>query len=155
MSGMAIVLTLLAAAGPTPADACPREPATKAGLLLAERHWIAALETRDVARLACSLAQGFTDNNWQGRLITRSEMLAALPSRPDAKLRLQGLRVRRIGAVGIVTGLSSRRGLQSGLDGTVRFTDVFFRQGGRWRAVAAQETLVASGAQAPAAIHDR
>jgi len=119
--------------------ACPGEPMTKAGVLAAERDWVAALEQGDHARLDCRLAPGFTDSNWQGRLLSRADAVARI-SGPRPRLLLQALEVELLGRTAIVHGLNTQRGADGTIEGTVRFTDVFAYRQGRWQALSAQET---------------
>lgn len=122
---------------------CPAEPRTPAGLRLAEDRWVAALEARDGAALACRLAPDFADNNWQGMIVSRDTMLSRLPQRPPSTLRLTDVTVRIEGATGIVRGLNTQVAPDGKVVGRVRFTDIFVWRAGRWQAIAAQETLVA------------
>jgi len=140
-------LLLAAATPPVPALAaapCPTEPRTLAGLRQAEDRWVAALEARDGAALACRLASDFTDNDWQGAVHHRDDMLAHLPQRPPSHLRLTDLTVRIEGATGIVRGLNTQIAPDGRTVGRVRFTDIFVWRAGRWQAIAAQETVVAT-----------
>jgi hypothetical protein len=138
MPGLILLLTALAAAP------CPTEPRTPAGLRLAEDRWVAALQARDGAVLACCLAPDFADNNWQGVIVSRDEMLARLPKRPPSRLQLTDVTVRLEGTTGIVRGLNTQIAPNGKVVGRVRFTDIFVWRAGRWQAIAAQETLVAA-----------
>lgn len=113
-------LLLLAAAA-----VCPTEPRTSAGLRQAEARWVAALEARDGAALACRLSPDFADTNWQGRIVSRDDMLARLPQRPPSRLRLTEITVRLEGATGIVRGLNTQVAPNGTAVGRVRFTDIF------------------------------
>ncbi len=136
MIGTAI---LLAAAG---APCAQHEPATAVGLLLAELRWVAAIEARDGSALACRLASSFADSNWQGNRISRDQVLAALPDRKPSKLTLTEMTTRLVGRVGIVRGVNTQTGETGQVIGRVRFTDIFIRANGGWRAIAAQETVI-------------
>jgi len=125
------------------AASCLAEPRTPAGLRLAEERWVAALEARDAAALACRLAPDFTDHDWQGMIVRRADMLARLPQRPPSRLQLTKVTVRLDGTIGIVRGLNTQIAPDGTVVGRVRCTDVFVWHGGRWQAIAAQETLVA------------
>ena len=122
---------------------CPHDPASAAGLRAAEADWVAALESRDVARLGCRLAAEFADSNWRGRRIARADVLARLPTRPDSRLTLSNIEAETIGEAGIVRGINTQTAPDGRVIGRVRFTDIFARRDGRWQAVAAQETLIA------------
>jgi hypothetical protein len=125
------------------AAACPSEPATSAGVLAAEQHWVRAIEARDVAALSCIQAPEFSDSSWRGELVSRSRVLERLPKRPNSTLRLSSLSVFRDGRFAIVRGINTQTGADAASSGSVRFTDVFVYRGGAWRAVSAQETLIA------------
>ena len=138
---LGLALALLTSVAPV----CPlTEPATSEGLLLAERRWVVALEAHDVGALACRLAPGFTDTTWQGKLVGRAIVLAALPHRANSKLALSELTAEVYGRIGIVHGVNTQIGPDGKIAGKVRFTDVFVRSDGRWRALAAQETAIRS-----------
>jgi hypothetical protein len=132
------LLLLLAAAS------CPTEPRTPAGLRQAEDRWVEALEARDSAALACRLSPDFADNDWQGAVVSRDDMLARLPKRPPSRLQLTDVTVRIEGTTGIVRGLNTQASSDSKIVGRVRFTDIFVWRTGRWQAIAAQETIVAA-----------
>jgi hypothetical protein len=134
------MLLLLAAL----ATACPAEPRTAAGLRQAEDRWVAALEARDQAALACRLAPEFADNDWQGAVRRRDAVLARLPQRPPSTLQLSELTISVLGATGMVRGLNTQVAPDGKMVGRVRFTDVFVWRAGRWQAIAAQETVVAA-----------
>jgi hypothetical protein len=132
---------LLALAGAAASSCALSEPPTPEGLILAENRWVAALEMRDQAALDCRLAPGFTDSNWRGELVGRAAVLTALPNRPPSTLVLSELVVEVHSRFGIVHGINTQRA-DGKIVGRVRFTDVFVRSGGGWRALAAQETVV-------------
>jgi hypothetical protein len=134
---MFLLLAVLAAT-------CPSEPRTVTGLRQAEDRWVAALEARDQAALACRLAPDFADNDWQGALRRREEVLSRLPHRPPSTLHLSELTVRVLGTTGLVRGLNTQIAPGGAVVGRVRFTDIFIWRAGRWQATAAQETVVAA-----------
>ena len=55
------------------------------------------------------------------------------------------MRVRVWGAAGVVTGVNTVTARDGSFAVRVRFTDVFVRRGDVWKAVSAQETLIAGG----------
>ena len=126
------------------AAACPAEPHNPTGLGLAEKRWIAALEARDEAGLACRLAPDFADNDWRGAVRRRDEVLARLPQRPLSTLQLSELTTSVLGTTGVVRGLNTQVAPDGKMVARVRFTDVFVWRAGRWQAIAAQETVVAA-----------
>ena len=124
------------------------KPASRDGadLLRVEERWVEALERRDAPAVDAILADDFLDATYRGALRTKSEALAALhsPDRADAAQQLSELRARVYGAAGVVTGINTVTARDGSFSVRVRFTDVFVRRDGRWRAVSAQETLVES-----------
>ena len=118
-------------------------PRTAAGALAAERYWVAAIERRDAAALDCLLGDGFTDINWQGELVTRTQMLNGFAVRPKVTLALDQLTTDVAGDMAVVRGRNRQTGLNGKPAGAVRFTDVFVYRNGAWRALRAQETVIA------------
>jgi ketosteroid isomerase-like protein len=121
-------------------------PRTAAGVLAAERHWVVAIERRDAAALDCLLAPDFTDNNWQGRVITRAQMFDGFATKPHVTLVLDELTTDVAGDMAVVRGRNRQTGRDGKPAGAVRFTDVFIYRDGAWRALRAQETVIASEA---------
>lgn len=118
-------------------------PRTAAGALAAERYWVAAIERRDAAALDCLLAPGFTDNNWQGKVVTRAQMLDGFTAKPRITLVLNELTTDVAGDMAVVRGRNRQAGPDGKPTGAVRFTDVFVYRDGAWRALRAQETVIA------------
>lgn len=110
-------------------------------MLATERAWVGALEQRDARSLDCILGPDFADTSWRGELIPKTDIMAALPSRPSSTLNLTELRPKLIGNIAIVRGVNTQ---SSGgkVVGSVRFVDVFVYRSGRWQAISAQESLV-------------
>ena len=122
---------------------CPRHPMTSAGVLATEHEWVRALEARDSRALSCILADDFADTNWRGELVPRSAVLGRLSSRPPSRLKLTDLTVSQNDQLAIVRGINTQVAPDGRNAGSVRFTDVFVYLGGAWRAISAQETLIA------------
>ncbi len=133
----------LATSTPQTALGCPKHPMTRAGVLATEHEWVRAVETRDTAALSCILALEFADTNWRGQLVRRSTVLARLASRPASRLELSDLSVVQHGRFAIVRGMNTQTAADGRASGSVRFTDVFVYRAGSWRAITAQETLIA------------
>lgn len=117
-------------------------PRSAVGALLAEHYWVGAIERRDAAALDCLLADGFTDFNWQGRVVTRAEMLDGFAAKPRVMLKLDDLSVDIEGDMAVVRGRNAQTGPDGKPMGVVRFTDVFVYRAGAWRALRAQETVI-------------
>jgi hypothetical protein len=133
----------LATSAPQTRLGCPTHPATSSGVLATEHEWVRALEARDSRALSCILASDFADTNWRGQLVPRSVVLGRLPSRPPSHLTLTNLSVHQEGRFAIVRGTNTQTGPDGRATGSVRFTDAFVFRGGTWRALSAQETLIA------------
>jgi hypothetical protein len=133
----------LATSVPQTALGCPRHAMTRAGVLATEHAWVRAIEARDTTALSCILALEFADTNWRGQIVPRSAVLARLPSRPDSRLKLIDLSVVEHGRFAIVRGMNTQTDADGRTSGSVRFTDVFVYRAGSWRAISAQETLIA------------
>lgn len=114
-----------------------------AGALAAEREWVRAIEHRDTAALGCLLAPDFTDSDWRGRVVTRAQMLDGFAAKPRITLALDQLTVDVAGDMAVVRGRNRQAGLERKTSGAVRFTDVFVYRDGAWRALRAQETVIA------------
>jgi hypothetical protein len=122
---------------------CAVSPESAAGARSTENRWVEALEAKDANQLECILAPEFTDTNWRGSLLTRSQVLGALATRPASELRLSNVRVQLFGNVALVSGVNTQKAGPK-IVGSVRFTDVFVYRMSRWMAVSAHETLISS-----------
>jgi ketosteroid isomerase-like protein len=113
-------------------------------LLDLEGEWARALERGDMKALDRIVASDFVDTNYLGGIATKAQMFSAGASqdRPRRLNHLEEMRARVYGDTGIVNGLNLVTDQEGRFLRRVRFTDVFTRQNGRWRAVSAQETVV-------------
>jgi ketosteroid isomerase-like protein len=114
-------------------------------LLDLEQRWATATGTRDHAVLDSILADGFVDVSWQGKLRGKADALAAPAAPVKTEQTLSELTVRIYGDAAVVTGLNTAVAADKSFTARVRFTDVFVKQAGTWRAVSAQETLEKGG----------
>jgi ketosteroid isomerase-like protein len=137
---------LLASGIAATTGASPRETSPREALIRLEQRWIEALERRDAAAVATILADDFVDTTYRGQRRTRSEALAGLtsPSRARTTQELSDLEARVYGATGIVRGVNTVTGRNPDFSVRLRFTDVFVKNNGVWKAVSAQETLEAA-----------
>jgi ketosteroid isomerase-like protein len=137
---------LVAAAIAAATVASPRAPSAREVLIRLEQRWVEALERRDAEAVGAILADDFVDTTYRGERRTRREALAGLtsPQRAPATQELSDLDARVYGTTGIVTGINSVTGRNPDFSVRLRFTDVFVKSRGVWKAVSAQETLVAS-----------
>jgi Domain of unknown function (DUF4440) len=137
---------LAAAAGCASAD---RDLAPR--LVDLEHRWVEALRTHDAAVLDRLLDDRFVDSTYRGALRTKNEVLTGPPAGgPYHSLRLEELAVRRAGRdAAVVTGVNVLQGATAADRVRVRFTDVFVRDHGAWRALSAQETVQAGPTPMP------
>jgi len=122
------------------------------GVMKVEQEWLDALNHRDASTLARILAPEWMENNWQGRVYTRQDILsyfsrpaAASQPMPAKSQKFDDTKVRffETGNVAIATGLVVTESADATGKDVVhrsRFTDVFVWRDGRWQAVTAQET---------------
>ena len=101
-----VIAAMIALVAPGTAVAAPMcsmlaYPRTEAGVVAAERSWVAAIEERSVESLDCLLADEFQDTTWRGRVLTRAEFLADLPKHPAGRLNVGYMRVAIFGDTAI------------------------------------------------------
>jgi ketosteroid isomerase-like protein len=104
------------------------------------RAYIDSVLNGDVARFEQLLADDFLCTNPDGSLIDRAAFLrqTAAP-RSLTALRADDVRVRVFGPVAIIHGRTAFETVD-GRHGSGRYTDVWEKRGGEWRAVAAHVT---------------
>jgi len=127
-----------------PLAACASaQPRSSAELLRIEHRWVQALQEHDTDFLSALLADGFLDSTFRGGTRTREDVLTSPRVEPRYhSIRLDDLKVRFFGQTAIVTGVNVLESVDDPASQVqIRFTDVFVQQAGRWRAVAAQETV--------------
>ncbi len=110
--------------------------------MAAENAWVHALETKDVKALSCILAPGFMDMAWSGDLLSRTEILAALPKRPANGIKLSNVKIELTGERAIARGITTVTKPDGTLFDRVKFEDIFQYRDEMWRALTAQETLL-------------
>lgn len=138
------VLLLAGSAVAQPKKAAGEDVA--ATLKALEEKWVQAQLKGDAAALGSVLAEGFVSTTSTGELRTKAETLDMVKS---GALKLQSskldeMRVMVFGDAAVVIGRWQGKGTEKGkpLDDTERFTDTWIKQGGQWRCVASQGTLV-------------
>jgi hypothetical protein len=138
---------LVSAADPTPAPAATSKSAPPAvsdekqleGL---EQEWLDTSLKQDRAGLDAILMEDFEDVSWQGELRGKTEIMAIAMSAPvTSSQTLSDLKVRVHGDMGVVTGVNTAEAADKSFSVKVRFTDVFVKDKGKWRALSAQETI--------------
>jgi len=92
------------------------------------------------------LADDWTSTDYQGRLWTKTNVLAMFGPRGPTftRMDIDVDKVRLLGDVAVVTGRSLSVGRVGDRDVNVaqRYTDVYVRRDGRWRVVASRGTQV-------------
>jgi ketosteroid isomerase-like protein len=111
-----------------------------------EDDWAVALVKADTATSDRITTEDWTVVTPDGAVQTRAEFNAELRSGAVKfdSFHLDDLKVRIHGDTAIVTGLDTEKSFYKGEDnsGQYRFTDVFVKQAGQWRAVASHVTKV-------------
>lgn len=104
------------------------------------RDYIASVQRCDVRRFDEILAEEFYCSNPDGSIVDRKGFLEQT-ARPVAIRNLAGrdVKIRLIGDVAVIHARTSYT-LPDGSEGAGRYTDIWARQGGAWRAVAAHVT---------------
>jgi ketosteroid isomerase-like protein len=128
-----VLFPVLIALGETPADT---------QLISLEQTWMTAAQHRDIRVLDNILSDDYIDINYKGMLRDKADALRAANlklSQYTQKLSQQ--KVRFYGNTAIVTGHGELLGSDHSSYAAWRFTDVFVKQDGVWRAVSSQETV--------------
>jgi hypothetical protein len=100
------------------------------------------LTERDRAALDRILADDFMNSTWKGELRDKRQMLEGLAKPVRYSQRLDDLKVNLYQETAIVRGINIVTDQTGRILTRIRFTDVFIYRGGRWQAVAAQETEI-------------
>lgn len=142
MNARTLPRLLCAAVLALPAGA-PAAPSAQAQLLRLEARWLRALQAHDVRFLRRLLSDHYIDITYQGGMRDKADVLRARATLgPRYTQRLADEQVRLYGQTGIVTGRGVLFDIGRRRIAAWRFTDVFVRRGGVWKAVSSQETLV-------------
>lgn len=112
-------------------------------LLTLEQTWMKAAQKRDLPTLKRILSDKYIDISYKGIIRTRADALSA----PNIKMkrytqRLDNEKVRIFGDAAVITGLGTLETVDHHRIAQWRFTDIFVKQGGIWRAVSSQETVL-------------
>jgi len=104
------------------------------------REYIAAFMSADVIWYRENLAEDFVCIESDGNVLNKDQFLANTAKGPDvAQYELQKVNIRIYGIVALVqaTGLFTRN---DGSQGVSRYTDIYVKSDGAWKAVSAQIT---------------
>ena len=121
-----------------------REAEAVAALLDLNREYIRAFVESDVDWYDTHLSERFACTLADGTRIDKHSFLRRNAEGPGVSdVRFEVVDVDVIGDVALVHGITHYK--RSGSPGSTRYTDVWQRRRGRWRAVAAQLTAVDTG----------
>lgn len=111
-----------------------------ADVLAQEERWLTAITDGDIATVEEILAPTFTHIDADGRQLGRTAEIASLGPLPFS-MNASEQQVYLDGATAVIHGVNTI--IQDGQVLAVeRFTDVFVRRDGGWKAVSAQETAI-------------
>ena len=126
-------------------SAAPSTASDQQQLIALEQGYSQALIRRDRAFLENYYAGDWRGGNWMGFWTKATMLKAVLGDRYLTKqVTLTNVRVRVVGDIGIVQGISQEVTSVDGRDTTGRwsFTDVFRRDDGQWKAIASHTSEV-------------
>ena len=136
-------LAVLLSAAAAFAAECPKDqPKDGSALIKLEQTWAEALARHDADAVGCVLADNFQDADPSGQLHDRAETLAAVPHCKPGANQLSELDPHVYGDFGYIRGLATLIDAHGNIVARVRFTDIYVYRGGRWLAVAGQESLL-------------
>jgi ketosteroid isomerase-like protein len=114
-----------------------------------DRQWNEAYPNRDLEALERILADDWQCIDGAGRLIGKGELISRVRNTPAflSEHKFDEFRIRLFGEIAVVTGRLS--GTQITAQGDVflrqRFTRVYAKRAGQWKAITTQVTLVDEG----------
>ena len=117
-------------------------------LIEIERQWAAAYVSGDADKLSAIFSPDYIQTNTRGVVTGRTEEVGDLRSGGFhyEKFDTTDMKVQLYGDAAVVTGLIYLKGVdkKSGktIEGHMRMTDTFVRQGGKWLVVASQTTAM-------------
>ena len=138
-------ILMLAGFAVAPVQAAAAEDAS-ATIKALEDKWVQAQLKGDSVALASVLADGFVSTGNTGEMRSKTEVVGNLKSGASKfeTGKLFDLRVMVYGDAAVAIGRWQGKGTEKGkpFDDVERFTDTWVKQGGQWRCVASQGTLV-------------
>jgi ketosteroid isomerase-like protein len=141
-----LLLSMLAAGADRAPAAGNARSKTEQELLALETAWDDAVVSKDTTALDRIIADDFVMIGADGTVSDRRQLIAGIadPQLQIEPFQTEDVRVRIYGNVAVLTGRYSQRGRWKGqaYETAARYTDVYVRSGGRWRAVSAQATRI-------------
>ena len=111
-----------------------------------ENDWIDAIKTKNVDKVADTLADGSVGLDWDGKRFDKAKRLADMKSGAFSldTCEVGRMTVRIFGNTAVVIGSDTEKSTENGKDtsGEYVWMDVFVKQNGKWRAVASETTKV-------------
>ena len=139
-------MKLLFALGICAGMAVAQKPSVEDELKQIEYDWVNAQKAKNADRLAEILANTWVSIEWDGKTTNKTTALAhmKMPGYTPESIEMGPMTVRVFGKIAVVTGSDTEKGTEDGKDASGKFvwTDVFVKQGGKWRAVSSQSTKV-------------
>ena len=140
-----VLLLAMPAAG---ADRVPAAGSARSGveqeLLALETAWDDAVAAKDQAKLEEIVADDFIVNSANGSVANKRQMITSImaPELIIEPFKTEDVRVRVYGNTAVLSGWFAQRGTFKGepFEGVSRYTDVYVKRGGKWRAVLAHAT---------------
>jgi ketosteroid isomerase-like protein len=118
----------------------------EAALRAIEDQWDAASVKGDVATLSHIFHDSFISTNTEGLVHTKAEMLNEIKSGQVKyeSSKVEDLKIYVYGNAAIVNGKWSGKVIEQGkpVESAERFTDMFIKQNGQWRCVAAHASPI-------------
>jgi ketosteroid isomerase-like protein len=150
MKVIASVFALLAACAVFGITQEARKPSGEEGRIIAlESAWDQAEQNRDVNALSNLLGDNLVYVDYDGSLSNKEQFLASIKSGgiTTEQINNEGVTVRLYNndSIAVSTGIYRDRGVEKGkpFSRRGRFTDVWINQGGNWKCIASQSTLIA------------
>jgi hypothetical protein len=118
---------------------------TRSKILALENAWARAAEIKDVTAMDTLLDNSFSYVDFDGRLMTKSEVLVDVKSAGVQQVLPELMTANLYGNTVIVTGIFRMKGMDGGKPYVRRgrFIDVWMYKNGRWVAISSQATLIA------------
>lgn len=114
-----------------------------------EQDWINAIVKRDASFLQKLETQDYTFTGPDGKLLNKEEDIKNTTGGDTVfdDFKIDNVKVRFYGDTAVVNGLGTIKAHEKDedLSGQYSWTDVFVKQNGEWKAIAAHVTTVASG----------
>ena len=140
---MAVIL--VSGAGGTPPRGSDRSK-TESELLALETAWDDAVVAKGTTTLRRIIADDFVMIGANGTVSDKRQLIEGIanPQLQIEPFQTEDVRVRIYGNVAVLTGRYSQRGRWKGqaYETAARYTAVYLRSGGSWRAVSAQATRI-------------